>query len=119
MWGRHKKLKEWVTAGVLTEPQAQAIEAYEAAHKKGHFGRGLVNLSIFAILVGVLSIIASNWYKIPGEVKIGVHLLLNAGIGTFALWADKKGRDVWREGATLASVWWGRCSSLSAPPQGR
>ena len=104
MWSRHKKLKEWVAAGVLTEPQAQAIEAYEATRKKGHFGRGLVNLSVFAILVGILSIIASNWYKIPGEVKIGVHLLLNAGIGVFALWADKKGRDVWREGATLAFI---------------
>lgn len=104
MWGRHKKLKEWIAAGLLTDAQAAAIQAHEDNRKKGHFGRGLVNLSIFAILVGILSIIASNWYKIPGEVKIGVHVLLNIGIGALALWADKKGKDIWREGAALGFI---------------
>ncbi len=104
MWGRHKKLKEWVAAGLMTDAQASIIQAHEDNRKKGHFGRGLINLSIFAILVGVLSIIASNWYKIPGEVKIGVHVLLNIGIGALALWADKRGKDIWREGATLGFI---------------
>jgi len=104
MWGRHKKLNEWVAAGLLTEAQASAIQSHEDGRKKGHFGRGLINLSVFAILVGILSIIASNWYKIPGEVKIGVHVLLNIGIGALALWADKKGKDLWREGAALAFI---------------
>jgi len=104
MWGRHRKLKEWVAAGLLTDAQASAIQAHEDNRKKGHFGRGLVNLSIFAILVGILSIIASNWYKIPGEVKIGVHVLLNIGIGALALWADKRGKDIWREGAALSFI---------------
>lgn len=104
MWSRHKKLAEWVAAGLLAEPQARAIEDYERMRKSGRFGRGLVHLSIFAILVGVLSIIASNWYQIPGGVKIGVHLLLNIGVGLLALWSDRKGRDVWREGAALAFI---------------
>lgn len=104
MWGRHRKLQEWVAAGVITEGAAQAIEAYEDKRKKGHFGRGLVNLSIFAILVGVLSIIASNWHEIPGLVKIGVHVLLNVIVGALALWADRTGRDIWREGAALAFI---------------
>lgn len=104
MWSRHKKLKEWVSAGLLAESQAQAIESYEQIRKSGRFGRGLVHLSIFAILVGVLSIIASNWYKIPGEVKIGVHLLLNIGVGLTAFWADRKGKELWREGAALAFI---------------
>lgn len=102
MWGRHKKLKEWLQAEVIAEAQVQAIEAYEAKRGESNFGRGLTNLSIFAILVGVLSIIAYNWYKIPGEVKIGVHVLLNAIIAALSVWADRKGRDVWREAATLA-----------------
>ncbi len=102
MWGRHKKIREWLGAGIITHDVAQAIEAYEHEKKKGHFGRGLINLSVFAIVIGILSIIASNWYKIPGEVKIGVHLLLNIAVGVLAIWADKKGKDLWREGAALA-----------------
>lgn len=98
---KHKKLKEWIAAGLLTETQATAIHAYEEDKKGGRFGRGLIGLSLFAILVGVLSIIASNWHEIPGEVKIGVHLLLNAIVGYVALSAHKRGNDLWREGAAL------------------
>lgn len=99
---KHKKLKEWIAAGLLSEAQADAIHAYEEDKKGGRFGRGLIGLSLFAIIVGVLSIIASNWHEIPGEVKIGVHLLLNAIVGYVALNAHKKGHDIWREGASLA-----------------
>jgi uncharacterized membrane protein len=104
MWGRHKKIRQWLEAGVITEEVANAIESYEQDRKKGHFGRGLVNVSVFAILVGVLSIIASNWYLIPGTVKIGTHVLLNLIVGAVALWADRKDKQVWREGAALAFV---------------
>ena len=99
---KHKKLKEWIAAGLITQVQADAIQSHEDTKKSGHFGRGLINLSIFAILVGILSIIASNWHEIPSSVKIGVHVLLNLGMGFFAFYADQKNRDVWRDGATLA-----------------
>lgn len=99
---KHKKLEEWISAGVIDSGIADKIQAYEAARKKGRFGNGLINLSLFAILVGILSVIASNWNEIPGFVKIGVHVLLNLGVGYLAILSDKKGRDMWREGATFA-----------------
>jgi uncharacterized membrane protein len=102
MRGKYKKLREWVAAGLLSEDQALSIQTYENAHKAGRFGRGLVGLSIFAILVGVLSIVASNWAEIPGGVKIGAHLLLNLLIGGAALYAARQNKDIWREGLTLA-----------------
>lgn len=98
---RHKKLREWVSAGLMTEAQADSIHAYEERRKGGRFGRGLVGLSLFAILVGVLSIIAANWHEIPGSVKIAAHLLINAAVGATSLWAARTGRDLWREGAAL------------------
>lgn len=101
---RHKKLKEWVAAGLMTEGQAESIDVYEEQRKGGRFGRGLVGLSLFAILVGVLSIIAANWHDIPGSVKIGVHLLINASVGGLCLWAHRMGRDLWRESAALAFI---------------
>lgn len=99
---KHKKLKEWVAAGLLTEAQGDAIHAYEEDKKGGRFGRGLIGLSIFAILVGVLSLIAANWNLIPGSVKIGVHAALNAGIGFFAIWAMRREKTLWSEGAGAA-----------------
>lgn len=99
---KHKKLKEWVAAGLMTDAQAQSIHAYEEDKKGGRFGRGLVGLSIFAILVGVLSIIAANWNEILGSVKISAHALLNAGIGFFAIRCLQKGRALWSEGAAVA-----------------
>ena len=98
---KHKKLKEWVGAGVIEQITADKIQAYEDARKKGRFGNSLVNLSLFAILVGVLSIIASNWHDIPGSVKIGVHALLNLAVGYIAIRSDKRGNDLWREGAAF------------------
>jgi len=98
---KHKKLKEWASAGLITAEQGDAIHAYEEQKRGGRFGRGMIGLALFSILMGVLSIIASNWHAIPGEVKICVHVLLNLGIGGFALWADKQGKDIFREGAAL------------------
>ncbi len=98
---KHKKLREWVAAGLMSAEQADSIHAYEEARKSGRFGRGLVGLSLFAILIGILSIIAANWNEISGGVKIGVHILLNACIGFIALQSYKKGNDLWHEGATL------------------
>ncbi len=99
---KHKKLKEWVAAGVITQDAANAIQAHEDNKKRGSFGRGLINLSIFAILIGILSVIASNWAEIPASVKIGVHVILNLVVGWVAFKSDKNEKDIWREGATLA-----------------
>jgi len=99
---KHKKLQEWVAAGVISPDQAESIHAYEEVRKQGKFGRAMVGLSLLAILIGVLSIIASNWSEIPGLVKIGAHVTLNIGVGFFSLWAAQRGHDLLREGAALA-----------------
>lgn len=101
MWSKHKKLKEWVARGLMTEEQSNAIHEYESAKKHGSFGRNLVGLSLFAILMGILSIIASNWNAIPGEIKIAVHVLLNAGIGYAAYRTYRQSKEYWAEGLAL------------------
>ncbi len=102
MWGKHKKLQDWVGAGLITETQAVTIQAFEDGRKKGKFGRGLVGLSVFAILVGILSIIAANWHEISGFTKISVHVLLNIAVAVGAYRAMQSGKNIWREGFTLA-----------------
>lgn len=102
MRARHKRMQEWVAAGLLGEDQAAAIDSYEEGRKAGRFGRGLVGLSIFAILVGILSIIASNWHMIPGGVKIGAHAILNLAAGFAAFYGLRRNIPLLREGAALA-----------------
>lgn len=102
MAGYKRKVKDWQEAGLITASQADAIFAWEQDHKAGKFGRGLVGLGLFAILMGILSIIAHNWYVIPAAVKIGAHLLLNAGVAFVAWRAAAQGKEIIREGAAVA-----------------
>lgn len=102
MAGYKTKVRHWQDAGLITPAQADAIFAWEQDRKAGKFGRGLVGLGLFAILMGVLSIIAANWYAIPAAVKIGAHFLLNTGVAVVAWRAAAQGKDIIREGAALA-----------------
>lgn len=98
---RHKKLQEWLEAGILSEEQAATIHTYEQERKQGRFGRGLIGLSLFAILVGIVSIIAANWAAIPGALKIAVHAGLNLAASAGAIYADRRGKALLREQMTL------------------
>ena len=101
MFGTHKKLKAWQEAGLLSEAQLDAISAHEKLRHQGRFGRGMVGLALFAIIVGVLSVIAANWLLIPGGVKIALHLALNILLAATVWEADRRGKEMVREGALL------------------
>lgn len=102
MFGFQKKLTDWVDAGLIKESQRAAILAHEQKRKQNKFGRGLVAASIFSILIGTVSIIASNWHEIPGLVKIEAHFGLNLIVAVLLFWATLTNRDIVREGALLA-----------------
>ena len=88
-------------AGLIGAAQADAIHSYETARKQGRFGRGMIGLALFAILIGVLSIIAANWALIPALVKIGAHALLNLAVGVFVIRAGAYSSLIWREAGVL------------------
>lgn len=96
--GIAKKITEWQAAGLLNAEQANGIRAYEQSRKGGRFMTGLIGVALFAILCGVLSIVAANWMDIPGEVKLGIHILLNAVVAFTLYRADK---PLYREGLCL------------------
>lgn len=82
----------------MSSAQAQAITDYEEARKSGRFMRGMVGAALFAILCGVLSIVAANWMDISGAVKIGAHMLINTLVA-FVLW--RMAAPMKREGLCL------------------
>lgn len=98
---KSRALADWQNAGLISPEQVLAIEAFENSRRKSLFGRGLTGLSIFAILVGVISIIASNWHAIPGEVKIATHVLINVFVAWLSWHGYSRNKPLVREGAAL------------------
>lgn len=101
MFGVHRKLKAWNAAGLITGDQLSAIAAHEKNRQAGRLGRSITGIALFAIIVGVLSLIAANWLAIPGGVKIGVHLVLNIALAATVWTAHARGKVMLREGALL------------------
>ncbi len=69
-----KRLEEWVKAGLITEDQRSAITEFETNRpSRSHYG--FIALGVVAIATGIVSLIAFNWERIPGWLK-----LVNNGI---------------------------------------
>jgi|GEM_PF-891495 len=101
MSGTVRKIRRWEKARIITAEQRDAILAYEKEYRGKRLARGLIGLALFAIGLGILSIVAANWMHIPGGVKIGAHSILNAAAAT-AMWkAAAKDNKWWREGASF------------------
>jgi len=97
-----RKLHHWREAGLLSADQQAAIIAHEKNHHKGMFGRSLVGVALFAIIIGILSIVAANWVHIPGSAKIAGHFIVNGALaGVIWRWRTDDARVLWREGAVL------------------
>ncbi len=84
------KLEKWSDKNLITTAQVDDILAFEK--KKGHsrLFYGLGGLGILSIILGIASLIAANWYKIPTEVRIGGHLFLNLALAAIILFRYNK-----------------------------
>lgn len=97
-----KKLQRWEKAGLLNADAVQNILKYEKDHKGQKFTRSLFGLGAFAILIGILAIIASNWQAIPQNTKLILHILMNIGVAFMIFKTAKEGNekrcDLWTFG---------------------
>lgn len=83
-------LIEWQKQGLLSDEQSQKISAYEAGKpKSSRLMLALTLLAVFAITLGLISVIAANWEDIPGWFKLTSYFLLMAGIGWQAIRWDE------------------------------
>ena len=78
------KTADWVKNGLISEPQAQSIIAYEK-NKKSFFSLFSITLylGLFSIAIGIIAVVSANWFSIPNEVKIAglfVFLIAVAGL---------------------------------------
>lgn len=103
--GFQKKLQGWQDAGLITPDQAAAITVHEKTRREGKLGRDLTNLGLFAILLGVVSIVASNWQVIPPNGKLGLHTLLNLIVAALIVRTDTITHPFRRDFFVTALAW--------------
>ncbi|MCM2343148.1 MAG: DUF2157 domain-containing protein [Alphaproteobacteria bacterium] len=96
-----RKCKRWQEHSLISEDQVQAILAFEKQRKAGKLVRDLTNVAIFAIFLGVVSLVAANWVAIPDDLKLIGHFILNLLVVWFLLRIDQQQHPVRRDSCLL------------------
>ncbi|MES2055405.1 MAG: DUF2157 domain-containing protein [Pseudomonadota bacterium] len=81
-----RKLKAWQQAGLIDVDTVARIQAWESEHKRPLGVWAMVGLGALAIGLGIVSVVASNWDAIPGEVRLGLHFALMVAMGALLWW---------------------------------
>lgn len=81
-------LQRWQNADLITPEQLGNILEFEKARKAGRLTRDLGLVGIFAIILGMISLVASNWDAITPTWKLAGHFILNSGVAYIMLRID-------------------------------
>ncbi len=96
-----RKFTRWQEAGLISEEQSAAILSFEKERKSGKLVKDLGTVGIIAILLGVVSLVASNWAALTDEIKLIGHFVLNLLVILVMLRIDGNKYPVRRDGCTL------------------
>ncbi len=66
-----KLLKEWVLKGLINNNEAKQILHYESNKPQNSYAIiSLITLGVIIVGIGIISIVAANWDKIPSDIKL-------------------------------------------------
>lgn len=99
--GLKGKFKRWQDAGLVTTEQTEAILAFEKTRKSGKLVKDLTNVAIFAIILGLASLVASNWDIIPATAKLIGHFGVCGLIAALMLKIDGEKHPVGKDACVL------------------
>ncbi len=74
--GLSKKLREWQDAKLIDSATADKISDFEKLQSKPIALWAFGGLGAFAIILGLVSVVASNWMQTPDWVKLATDLIL-------------------------------------------
>ncbi len=83
------KLTDWQKHNLISAYQKQAILDYEIQVKRPLLYYSLLFLSSFCISIGILSLIAANWDKIPPSAKLICDYIFLLGLGAGVYFSKK------------------------------
>ena len=98
----NKKLSIWEEHSLISPEQRRNILDFENSNKKPAVLIGLSFVGIFVVILGIISIIASNWDNIPPSLKLIGNYSLFAAIIFVAYHSYHKGREKICEASILA-----------------
>jgi uncharacterized membrane protein len=85
-----RKLNQWQAAGLIDQATATNIRQWEESHARPWGVWALIGLGALAIGLGLVSVIAANWDKIPGEIRIAIHFFVMAALAGFIWWQAQR-----------------------------
>lgn len=95
------KFERWRDAGLVTAEQADAILAFEKTRKSGKLVKDLTNVGILAIILGLASLVASNWNMIPDAAKLIGHFGICGALAALMLKIDGEKHPVGKDACVL------------------
>ncbi len=93
----NRYLARWQSAGLIDNAAAQRIASWERAQARPVWLWALAGLGAFAVGMGVLALVAANWERIPGWLKIAISLSLDAAVAVAVFVAWQRGWEKTRE----------------------
>lgn len=94
----NKKVEEWVKNDVINQSDADNILKYENEYRPSYVLHTILGIACLAIVVGIISIIAANWHKVPAYLKLtsnfSAHVAILSSIYYFYKKENKKVTDL-------------------------
>ena len=91
-----KKVEKWLTEGIISAEQAEAILSKEKSRFSIWSLHSLLTVAGFSIGLGVLSLVSANWAVISDFIKLFIYFLLMGSFSILALKLKHKS-DLWFE----------------------
>jgi uncharacterized membrane protein len=100
-----RQLSDWTGHGLITRDQATLIRKHESEKPESSWIlSGLYLLGALIVAIGVISLIAANWFRIPDAVKLGADFLLLLGLGFATLRSQDSNKLLAFEGFLLSFI---------------
>ena len=96
--GLKTKLNNWVEGDMISQDQSHSILQYERSKLQNRLALSMKYSALFAILLGVALVIASNWDLLGMHTKLIGHIGIN-GLLAYLIWRwkDDTGKKIWHD----------------------
>ncbi|MEM7688647.1 MAG: DUF2157 domain-containing protein [Pseudomonadota bacterium] len=75
-----RKIEIWHSAGLIDADTRAALLAFEEEHSRPLALWAVFGIGALAIGLGLISVVAANWEEVPGQVRLGLHLMVLGGV---------------------------------------
>lgn len=104
MIGLERNLSRWQAAGLIDAATADSIREHERQNGRPVVMWAVAGIALMALALGLALIVAANWDRIPGHVKLGVHFAAALAAALALVDGLRRPRALQAEGALFLLV---------------